>query len=294
MNLPKQDPVLIYRKAAFALAVLVFACPAKAQETPSTMQAISLDLRGNLRQSGVIIGRTLPFANIYFDGENFNADKNGYFVLGLDRDAAPTVKLTITTADGQILERSFSISRRTYRVTVVNGVPPATVNPPRSMHARIAAESAIKQTAWSSLDQDAQGFVQVFRWPLRGVRITSTWGAVRRINGTLARPHYGVDLGASTGTPVYAPASGKVVIAERNFFYEGGLVGIDHGQGLITLVMHLSRVNAVAGRTVLQGEKIGEVGATGRSTGPHLHWGMRWRGRQLDPSLMVNSLPKIE
>lgn len=278
---------------AFALTLLIVGCDVKAQNA-IPLPELTLELRGNMRQSGAIIGKTLPFANIAFDGENFNADKDGNFVLGFDRDAGATANLTITAPDGRKLERTFDVARRSYRVTNVNGVPAATVNPPQSMRARIAAESARKQTAWSSLDENSRGFAQNFRWPLNVVRVTSSWGAVRRINGTLTRPHYGVDLGARTGTPVYAPASGKIVIAERNFFYEGGLVGIDHGQGLITLVMHLSRVNVVAGRTVEQGEKIGEVGATGRSTGPHLHWGMRWRGRQLDPSLMVRPLAKIE
>lgn len=259
---------------------------------------IPLSMKGNFMQSGVIIGKTAPFANISFGEPGkepviFNADKDGNFVLGLDRDAANTAELKITL-NGKTISKTLNIWTRTYKVTEVNGLPPAKVNPPDSAMAKIAADKEIKTRAWASLDPYEHGFLETFRWPIDKIRITSPWGAVRKLNGTLQTPHYGVDVGAPTGTPIYAPASGIVVIAEPDLFYEGGLVGIDHGQGLISYSMHMSKVSVTAGQRLKQGDKVGEVGSTGRSNGPHLHWSLKWHGRQLDPTLMVHPLQEYQ
>ena len=257
-------------------------------------EPIPLSLRGNSRQSGVIIGKTLPLAIVQIDEIIFNADSEGNFVIGFDRDAPLNSTLIINAPNHREMIKTLNIARRQYLVRRVNGLPAATLNPPASAKAKIAEDTAIKQAAWASLDTDARGFLENFRWPINSVRVTSPWGAVRRLNGTLGRPHYGVDLGAAKGTPILAPASGKIVIAETGLFFEGGLVGIDHGQGLISYTMHMSRVSVAAGQLVQRGDKVGEVGSTGRSTGPHLHWSLRWRGRQLDPQLMVGGLRVVE
>jgi murein DD-endopeptidase MepM/ murein hydrolase activator NlpD len=259
---------------------------------------IPLSMKGNFMQSGAIIGKTAPFATISFgepgkDPVIFNADRDGYFVLGLDRDAAATAELKITVQD-KTLTKNLEIWKRTYKVTEVNGLPPSKVNPPESAQAKIAADKVIKTNAWSSVDPYERGFLETFRWPIDKIRITSPWGAVRKLNGSLQTPHYGVDVGAPTGTPIYAPASGIVVIAEPDLFYEGGLVGIDHGQGLISYSMHMSKVGVTAGQRIKQGDKVGEVGSTGRSNGPHLHWSLKWHGRQLDPALMVHPLQEYQ
>lgn len=272
-----------------SFALLLSGCATIAQDN----KTLPVELHGNLTQSGAIIGKTLPFADIEFDGIQLKSDKDGNFVLGLDRDAGPKAILTIKSND-RTYTRTFDIIARSYDISEVNGLPPATINPPPEAQAKIAADTTIKQAAWASLNEDARGFLQTFRWPLDNVRITSNWGAVRRLNGTLGRPHYGVDLGAPQGTTIYAPASGKIIIAQSDLFYEGGLVGIDHGQGFITYTMHMSKVDVAAGQIINQGDKLGEVGSTGRSNGPHCHWSLRWHGRQLDPALMVNPLPKLD
>jgi murein DD-endopeptidase MepM/ murein hydrolase activator NlpD len=123
------------------------------------------------------------------------------------------------------------------------------------------------------------------------VRRSSRFGGQRILNGEAKRPHYGVDLAAPVGTPVVAPAAGVVSFAETGLHYEGGLILIDHGQGLITAYLHLSRVAVTAGQSVTQGQLIGAVGKEGRATGPHLCWRMRWRDQNLDPSLMVGLAP---
>jgi murein DD-endopeptidase MepM/ murein hydrolase activator NlpD len=109
------------------------------------------------------------------------------------------------------------------------------------------------------------------------------------LNGVLGRPHYGVDIAAPEGSMVVAPADGVVALAETDLFYEGGLLMIDHGQGLITLYLHLSKLDVALGQSVKQGQTIGRVGKKGRATGAHLCWRMKWRGQNLDPSLAVTA-----
>jgi len=145
---------------------------------------------------------------------------------------------------------------------------------------------AIKTEAFASRI-DADHFRDGFVWPLEGFRITSRWGAQRILNGTPARPHYGIDLAAPQGTLVRAPAPGRVVLAREGMHFEGGLILIDHGQGLITAYLHQSQLLAHEGQTVARGDSLGRVGMTGRATGPHLCWRLKWRDRNMDPSLFV-------
>jgi len=128
-----------------------------------------------------------------------------------------------------------------------------------------------------------------FAWPLGEVRVTSAWGSQRILNGTPARPHYGLDLAAPVGAPILAPAAGLVVLAEPDMHFEGGITAIDHGQGLISIYLHQSQQSVRQGDRVQRGQAIGAVGMSGRATGPHLCWRMKWRGRNLDPSLMVGA-----
>lgn len=253
----------------------------------SEVPVVVFSLFGELQQSATLVGHTEPMAHIDAAGISTTADSTGLFVFGLDRDAPETAVITITTVDGRILSKTYHIEKREYRVSVVNGLPPATVNPPPEAMAKIQRDSAIKQQAFQSQDAEMKGFATQFRWPLDDVRVTSPWGAQRSLNGALQRPHYGIDLGGGTGTPIFAPAQGKVVLAQTGMHFEGAMVGIDHGQGLITNYLHMSKVNVTVGQIVRAGDKIGEIGAEGRATGPHLCWRMRWRGRQLDPSKLV-------
>jgi murein DD-endopeptidase MepM/ murein hydrolase activator NlpD len=242
---------------------------------------------GTPRQSGVMIGITEPEASVDAAGIATTAGPDGKFVFGLDRDAPATATISVRTRDGRTTSRTLNVAPRAYPVRSISGLPAATVNPPPEAMARIEADAAIKQRAFLSRDERERGFEEAFRWPLSEVRVTSPWGAQRNLNGALQRPHYGIDLGAATGTPILAPASGLIILAEPSMHFEGGIVAIDHGQGLISIYLHQSRIAARVGQRVRAGDLIGEVGARGRATGPHLCWRMRWRGRQVDPSLMV-------
>jgi murein DD-endopeptidase MepM/ murein hydrolase activator NlpD len=128
-----------------------------------------------------------------------------------------------------------------------------------------------------------------FVTPVSSYRLSGRFGGQRILNGVPERPHNGSDLAAPIGTPVTAPADGRVSFAETGLHYEGALILIDHGQGLVSAYLHLSRVDVAAGQSVTRGQLIGLVGKEGRATGPHLCWRMKWRGRNLDPLLMVGA-----
>ncbi|WP_425993799.1 M23 family metallopeptidase [Caulobacter sp. DWR1-3-2b1] len=256
--------------------------------------APGLTLSGKFVQGGYAIGRTAPHATIDIDGEVVGlASTEGWFVVGFDRDAPPLVRVTVTTADGSASHEA-AIAPGTFDVQRIDGLPADQVAPvDPALLARIAAEGERKAVGFNSvLDLDA--FKTGFIMPVEGARRSARFGGQRILNGEPKRPHFGVDLAAPVGTSVRAPAGGLVVFAETGLHFEGGLILIDHGQGLITAYLHLSKAIVMAGDLVKQGQIIGAVGKEGRATGPHLCWRMKWRGRNLDPSLMVGaSAPRL-
>ena len=173
----------------------------------------------------------------------------------------------------------------------IDGLPLDQVTPSDpALLARIAEEAKRKAVGFAS-DIDSDGFKGGFSLPLAAgsFRQSARFGGQRVLNGVPERPHYGSDLAAPIGTPVMAPADGVVSFAETGLHYEGALILIDHGQGLISAYLHLSKVGVTAGQSVKRGELIGAVGKEGRATGPHLCWRMKWRGRNLDPMQMVGA-----
>lgn len=259
----------------------------------STVRAAApgLSLSGKFVQGGHAVGRTTPRATIDVDGQVLTtASASGWFVVGFDRDAPPTSRLTVTTADGSAVDER-AIAPGDFDIQRIDGLPPEQVTPTDpALLERIAAENARKVAGFAS-QADLEGFRDGFILPVAGARRSARFGGQRILNGEPKRPHYGVDLAAPVGTPVRAPASGLVCFAETGLHYEGGLVLIDHGQGLVTAYLHLSRILAPAGTSVRQGQLIAETGKEGRATGPHLCWRMKWRGRNLDPSLLVGAGP---
>lgn len=248
-----------------------------------------LDLTGRFVQGGHAIGRTWPRALVFVDGESLTAaSADGWFIVGFDREAPGSVQIEVRS-DGRSVQRVLDIAPGTFPSTVVNGLPPATVEPSDpALLARIRDEVVLKTEGFASRI-DADGFHDGFAWPLDSFRVTSRWGAQRVLNGTPARPHYGIDLAAPQGSAIRAPAPGRVTLAQPALHFEGGLVLIDHGQGLITAYLHQSRLEVRQGQDLMRGDLIGRVGMTGRATGPHLCWRMKWRDRNLDPSLLVKT-----
>lgn len=255
--------------------------------TGAARAEVPLALTGRFQQGGHAIGRTTPRAMIYVDGEALTqASANGWFVVGFDRDAAGSAEI-VARDGGAEARRTLQLERGDFPTSRIDGLPPSTVEPTDpALLERIQREVALKAEGFASR-VDGDDFRDGFRWPLETVRVTSGWGAQRILNGTPARPHYGIDLGAAAGTAIRAPAAGVVALAERDLHFEGGLTLIDHGQGLISACLHQSRLHVSRGDRLAAGEVIGRVGASGRATGPHLCWRLKWRDRNLDPSLLV-------
>ncbi len=274
--------ILNRRSVVIGSGALLAAGSAQAQDD-------GLTLTGRFVQGGHALGRTWPRALIFVDGESLTAaSADGVFIVGFDREAAGSVQIEARLGD-RTARRILDIAPGQFPSTSVNGLPPSTVEPSDpELLARIQREIVIKTEGFASRI-DADHFRDGFDWPLEGFRVTSRWGSQRVLNGTPARPHYGIDLAAPQGTVIRAPAAGRVTLAQPGLHFEGGLVLIDHGQGLITAYLHQSRVDVVAGQDLGRGEPVGRVGMTGRATGPHLCWRMKWRDRNLDPSLLVKT-----
>jgi hypothetical protein len=271
-----------------ALPALSFAPAAFAQAgTPP------LSLSGKYEQSGFALGRTAPRAALLVNDKPVGmASAGGLFVIGFDRDEPAQAKLTVQAAQGS-LDHVFDIAPVDYDLQRIDGLPQDQVTPTDpALLARIAEEARRKAVGFAS-DIDAEGFRDGFILPVQGFRLSARFGGQRILNGVPERPHYGSDLAAPVGTPVVAPADGTVSFAETGLHFEGALILIDHGQGLISAYLHLSRVDVRAGQAVRRGELIGLVGKEGRATGPHLCWRMKWRGRNLDPLLMVGATRPI-
>ncbi|MFK7955704.1 MAG: M23 family metallopeptidase [Lysobacterales bacterium] len=242
-------------------------------------------IEGQPRQGAVLFGSTAPGAQITLDGNPIPISESGRFVLGFDRDAKAEAVLDAELADGSKVRQVLKISPREYDVQRIDGLPPAQVTPPPEVLIRIRDDNAQvrRARAMRELRDDFRGG---FIWPAEGP-ISGVYGSQRVLNGQPRRPHYGVDVAAPTGTPVIAPAPGTVTLAHDDMYYSGGTLIIDHGHGLSSTFLHLSRIDVEVGQRVSQGDPIGAIGATGRVTGPHLDWRMNWGTARVDPELLV-------
>jgi len=275
------------------LAVLQAAEPAAdpmatliAETVPEAVSPIQC--AGAHRQGAMIVCRTAPGASVALGDISVQADDAGWVVLGHDRDAEPQTVLTVRTADS-VYERQIAVEQREYNIQRIEGVPQQFVTPPEEVLSRIRSEGREKRAAYESRWAGA-GFTDGFEMPVEG-RITGIYGSQRYYNGEPRRPHYGIDIAAPSGTDIIAPAGGVVTLADEDMYYEGGLIFIDHGQGLTSAFLHLSSIAVEVGQQVEQGQVIGEVGAGGRSTGAHLDWRIKWHNRYIDPgqALDVNA-----
>lgn len=251
---------------------------------------LSIACAGALTQGGVALCRVTPGAEVRLNDEVVGrGDENGWVVIGFNRESPATVRVEVREGANSV-SNDLTIAPREFDIQRIDGLPPQTVTPTDpEVLARIRREAALKSEAFASEARMA-GFLEGFIMPVEGGVVTGRWGNQRILNGVPSTPHFGYDIAVPEGTPIRAPASGVVTLAEDDMHYEGGLVFIDHGQGLITMYLHMSRVDVQVGDVVSQGQVLGAVGARGRATGPHLCWRMRWQGRQLDPSIAVDGL----
>ncbi|GAB1268257.1 M23 family metallopeptidase [Aurantivibrio infirmus] len=252
--------------------------------------SIALEIKGDWIQGRMLIGSVEPGSKVSFLDRDVSVGEDGTFVFGLGRDAKPKAAITVTNPDGSSSTHEFKVEQRQYNIQRVNGVPQQTVDPPPEQIARINKESALTRKA-RRLDLPARHFLQEFQWPLLGP-ITGVYGSQRVYNGKPGTPHFGVDIAAPTGTVVRAPIDGVVSLAYDDMFYSGGTLIIDHGHGISSTFIHLSKILVKDGDEIKQGDPIAEVGATGRATGPHLDWRMNWFNYRIDPQLLVAPMPE--
>ena len=246
----------------------------------------NLTCHGIAKQGGLVVCQTQPNARVEV-GRSENdtyvqtADKNGVILVGFDRDE-PTAFVRVGEA-----RVDFDIQKRDYDISRIDGLPKNMVSEytPEEI-ARIRKASALKKVGFASKVEEV-GFKNGFIYPVTTHTKTTNFGAQRILNGEPKRPHFGVDLAAPKGTPILAPADGIVSLASEEMYFEGSLIMIDHGQGLISYYLHNETVDVEVGQRVTQGQQIGTVGSRGRSTGPHLCWRLKWRGRNLDPELLT-------
>lgn len=240
-------------------------------------------------QGSLIRAKVDPHATVVFAERTLRVGPQGEIAFGVGRDESGPVTVEIQTADGKRDQVSIEVTPRDWPIERIVGVPPKTVEPPPEIAARIKREQA-RVVAARARDDAREDFAETFQWPLQG-RISGRFGNQRVyvVNGkdVPKSPHSGMDIAASEGTPVHAPASGIVSFAETGLYLTGGTVLIDHGHGVSSNFLHLSRIDVKVGERVNQGQVIGAVGMTGRATGPHLHWGMNWFKVRLDPLLLL-------
>lgn len=236
-----------------------------------------------LTPGGYIVGKVAPKTVVRLNDQKLVVGPDGYFVAGFDRFAAPQQSLQICEGAG-CQTRKLELAPRTYKVQNVKGVPPQTVNPSAAQQKQMKEDNAAIGASRKQLSYD-EAFAGNFILPINA-ETSGVFGSRRTYNGEERSWHKGHDLAAGTGTPVHAPADGIVRLA-RSTFMSGNLVVVDHGQYLTSLYAHLDSMAVHAGQQVKQGDLLGKVGTTGRSTGPHLHWGMYWKSIAIDPILWV-------
>ena len=236
-------------------------------------------------QGALVFGKVPPGSQVRYRERLLHATGYGTVAFGVGRDETGPLKVDVTLPSGRVEPVSIAVTPRDWPVEHVNGVPPKTVNPPPEIAARIQREQALV-TAARERDDERTDFALPFQWPVQG-RISGRFGNARVYNGQPGAGHSGMDIAAPDGTPVKAPAGGVVTFASPDLYLTGGTVLLDHGHGVSSNFLHLSRIDVKVGDRIEPGQVIGAVGATGRATGPHLHWGMNWFDTRIDPLLVL-------
>ena len=209
-------------------------------------------------------------------------------ILGLGLSTEPgEYHVDVQELGGGEIKLPFTVKAKTYAVQQLK-VPPSQVNLSAEDEARVAAEQEKVRAALDGFSRAAPATLRL-EPPVAGRR-SSSFGLRRMFNGESRNPHSGMDIAAPTGTPIKAPLAGRVVDV-GTYFFNGNNVVIDHGQGLLTMYCHLSKIRVEVGQQLKRGEVLGDVGATGRVTGPHLHWGVSLNGAMVDPALFLPPPP---
>ncbi len=247
-----------------------------------------LQLRGKLTQGGIVVGHAPLKSQVWLDGQQIKVSPEGNFVFGFGRDAKLKHSLKLVLNGGRVETSDLSLTARQYKIQKITGIAKKIMHPDNRNKKRIRADvKAVK--AARNTNSNLEYFSRDFKWPLIGP-ITGVYGSQRYFNGVPKRPHFGVDVAAPIGAKVRAPQQGVVTLAS-DLFFSGGTIIIDHGYGLNTSFLHLSRVLVKTGQNVKQGDVIGLVGKKGRATGAHLDWRVNWYQTRMDAAFIVGKMP---
>ena len=254
----------------------------------------SFSYSGSMIQGGIVIGIAPAGTSLLsFNGVDVPVAADGRFLIGFDRDAAPTATLVATLDDARRVRDTLTIAPRGWDVSRLDSLPKIPLPQPDFDRLRPAELAQIN--AARRIQSDSRGWRQPFLWPTTG-RISTLFGSQRIYkNNEAGSYHSGLDVAKPTGSVILAPADGVVILAaDHPFTLEGNLLMIDHGAGLNTAFLHLSRIDVHVGQRVLRGQPVALSGMTGRATGPHLHWSLKWRDAKIDPLLVAGPMPRAE
>ena len=251
-----------------------------------SFKSYAVEFNGKFIQGHYIIGKTDPSSTVKIDKRKIKVSKGGYFAFGLDRERKYDVVIQIEK-DGDINKIIKKVQKRKYNIQRIDGLEEKKVTPPEEVFARIKKENKLIAIA-REINSDLDFFKDKFILPLENAIITGVYGSQRILNGKPRWPHYGVDFAGDLGTPIKAMADGVVTLAENDLYFTGATLIFDHGHGISTLYMHLDEIFVEKNDIVKQGDIIGTVGSSGRSTGPHLDVRLNWFGTRLDPATVLN------
>ena len=244
-----------------------------------------IQLSGELVQGGLMVGQTKTNSMVKLNDKVLPVTKQGNFVFGFGRDDTSTYTLSIVQANGEKELQTLTPKKRQYNEQRIEGIKKSIMKPNPKAVERAAKDSQQVKAA-RTIFSDATAFANGFIAPIEGT-ITGVYGSRRIYNGVPKYPHYGLDYAGKTGDPVKAPADGKVLLFVPDMFYSGGTMIIDHGHGVSSTFLHLSKSYVKEGDWVKQGDVVAAVGASGRATGPHLDWRINWFDVKIDPALAL-------
>ena len=259
------------------------------KEALSSQEQVNVVLNGKFTQGALLRGQAPAGAKVTLNGETVQTNKDGKFVVGFEREAPLQQTLVVKLENGQKWQRDITLEKREYNIQRIDGLEQKMVSPPAEVTARIKQDNINVANARSG-NTDLDALFTRFEWPAKGV-ISGVYGSQRILNGVPKWPHYGLDIANETGTPVYAPVDGVVTMAD-DLYYSGNTLILDHGMRVFSTFLHMDTITVEVGETVKQGEQIGTIGSTGRSTGPHLDWRINLGNTRLDPQTIISGSPE--
>lgn len=273
-----------------AIAVTAVGIPAAfASDSIESSAEDVLVLNGKLTQGALVRGQVPAGAMVFLNDAKVETNRAGKFVIGFEREAPLSQQLRVELPTGEAITRTLTLQKREYNIQRIDGLEQKMVTPPAEVTARIKRDNINVANARSS-NTDIDALFTRFEWPATGP-ISGVYGSQRILNGVPKWPHYGVDIAGPTGTPVYAPVDGIVTLAD-DLYYSGNTLILDHGMTVFSTFLHLDTITVSVGDKVKQGEQIGTIGSTGRSTGPHLDWRINLGKVRLDPQTVVTGSPE--